>query len=463
MPGVAVIAASTWQVFNAKKMLKVDWDESQASKDNSKEAAARLSKRQGARQIRHCRQGQCGCRVFERGQNGGSFLFLPFLRHATLEPQNTTAWFHDGVMEIWSPTQAPTRGLNQVAAMLKLPPEKVVVHATRVGGGFGRRGTNDAMCEAAAIAMRVKAPVKLVWMREDDQAHDFHRVAGFHSFKGAVDTSGKLSAWQDHFITFTPDGEKPISGGGLPAAEFPANVMTNVRVTQSMMPLKIPCGSWRAPGSNGYAFAIESFIHELALAAGRDHLEFRLEMLGDPRWLEEGNQRALHTGRAAGVIKLAAEKAGWGKEPAQGQRPGARLPFLPSGPCRRSGGDQRGREQEADGAQGHGGGRCRSDREHERRRRPVQGSVLDGLSTMFGQAVDIENGRIKQTNFDTYPLMRMRSAPPVEVHFIQSDFRPTGLGEPALPPLAAAVCNGIFTATGERIRQLPLSRQGYSI
>jgi len=464
MPGVAVIAASTWQAFNAKKALKVDWDESLASKDNSKEAAAQaaeIAKGPGKSVIAD--KGNVDAMFSNAGKTVEAFYSYPFLCHATLEPQNTTAWFHDGMMEIWSPTQAPTRGLNQVAAMLKLPPEKVVVHSTRVGGGFGRRGTNDAMCEAAAIAMRVKAPVKLVWMREDDQAHDFHRVAGFHSFKGAVDPSGKLSAWQDHFITFTPDGEKPISGGGLPAAEFPANVMTNVRVTQSMMPMKIPCGSWRAPGSNGYAFAIESFIHELALAAGRDHLEFRLEMLGDPRWLEEGNQRALHTGRAAGVIKLAAEKAGWGKSLPKGSALGLAFHFCHLGHVAEVAeisvdankklvvhkvtvAADVGPIVNMSGAEGQ-----------------CQGSVLDGLSTMFGQAVDIENGRIKQTNFDTYPLMRMRSAPPVEVHFIQSDFRPTGLGEPALPPLAAAVCNGIFTATGERIRQLPLSKQGYSI
>lgn len=464
MPGVAVIAASTWQAFNAKKALRINWDESQASKDNSTQAAAQAAEpAKGQGKMAIANKGDVDAAFSKAAKTVEAFYSYPFLCHATLEPQNTTAWYHDGVMEIWSPTQAPTRGLNQVAAMLKLPPEKVVIHSTRVGGGFGRRGTNDAMCEAAAIAMRVKAPVKLVWMREDDLAHDFHRVAGFHSFKGAVDGNGKLSAWQDHFITFTPDGQKPVGGGGLPADEFPANVMQNVRVTQSMMPLKIPCGSWRAPGSNGYAFAIESFIHELAVAAGRDHLQFRLEMLGEPRWLEEGNSRALNTGRAAGVIKLAAEKAGWGRSLPKGSGLGLSFHFCHQGHIAEVA------EVSVDAnkkltvhkvwvAADIGPVVNMSGAEAQ-----AQGSVLDGLSTMFGQAVDIENGRIKQTNLDTYPLMRMRSAPPVEVHFIQSDFHPTGMGEPALPPLAAAVCNAIHAATGERIRHLPLSRQGYSI
>jgi isoquinoline 1-oxidoreductase beta subunit len=464
MPGVAVIAASTWQAFNAKKALKIDWDESQASKDNSTEAAAQaaeLAKGSGKAVLSNA--GDVDAAFAKAAKTVEAFYSYPFLCHATLEPMNSTAWYHDGVMEIWAPTQAPTRGMNQVAALLKLPPEKVIVHQTRVGGGFGRRGTNDYMCEAAAIAMKVKAPVKLTWMREDDLAHDFHRVAGFHAFKGAVDGDGKLSAWQDHFITYSPDGERPVGGGNLPANEFPANVLANARLTQTMMPLKIPCGSWRAPGSNGYAFAIESFIHELAVAAGRDHLQFRLEMLGEPRWLEEGNPRALHTGRAAGVIKLAAEKAGWGKPLPKGSGLGLAFHFCHLGHVAEVAevsvdankklvvhkvtvAADVGPVVNLSGAEGQ-----------------CQGSVLDGLSTMFGSAIDIENGRIKQTNFDSYPLLRMRSAPPVEVHFIQSDFRPTGLGEPALPPLAAAVCNAIFAATGERIRQLPLSRQGYSI
>ena len=464
MPGVAVIATSTWRAFNAKKALQVKWDESQASKDNSTEAAARaldLAKGPGDHVIANL--GDVDAAFRNAARIVEAFYEYPFLCHATMEPMNTTAWFHDGTMEIWSPTQAPSRGLSQVAALLKLPEERVVVHQTRVGGGFGRRGTNDFICEAAAIAMKTNGPVKLQWMREDDMAHDFHRVAGFHSFKGALDASGKLTAWHDHLITFSADGNQPVHGGDLSAHEFPANVLTDVRITRSMMPLMIPCGSWRAPGSNGFAYAIEGFIHELAVAAGRDHLEFRLEMLGEPRWLKPGDPASLNTGRAAGVIRLAAEKAGWGKTLPKGRAMGLAFHFCHLGHVAEvaevSVDDKKklivhritvaadiGPVINLSGAEAQ-----------------CQGAALDGLSTMVGHQIDIENGRIRQSNFADYPLLRMRGAPPVDVHFIQSDYSPTGMGEPALPPIASAVCNAIFAATGERVRRLPLSKQGYTI
>jgi isoquinoline 1-oxidoreductase beta subunit len=464
MPGIAIIANSTWAAFTAKKALKIEWDESQAAKENSDELAAKaaaMSKNPGQEVTANV--GDVDAQFAKAAKSIKAYYEYPFLDHATLEPQNATAWFHDGIMELWAPTQQPTRGRTQVMDLLRFPEDKVILHQTRAGGGFGRRGRNDYMCEAALIATRVNAPVKLTWTREDDMAHDFHRAAGFHAFKGAVDEAGKLSAWHDHNVTFTDDGKHPVVGGGLSKTEFPANVLTNVRITQSMIPLKVPCSFWRAPGSNGYAFAIESFMDELAGAARRDPLAFRLEVMGEPRWLEPGNQDALHTGRAAGVLNLVAEKAGWGKRLPKGSGMGLAFHFCHFGHVAEIA------ELSVDTnkkitihkitvAADVGPIVNLSGAESQ-----CQGSVLDGLSTMAGLEVRIENGRIQELNFDHYPILRMRSAPPVDVHFIQSDFAPTGLGEPALPPIAPAMANAIFAATGERIRRLPLSKSGYTI
>ncbi|HSR50431.1 MAG TPA: molybdopterin cofactor-binding domain-containing protein, partial [Acidobacteriota bacterium] len=327
--------------------------------------------------------------------------------------------------------------------------------------GFGRRLVNDYVCEAAAISQKAGAPVKLQWTREDDMAHDFYRVAGFHSFKGAVDSSGKLSAWQDHFITFSNDGERPVAAGSLGRSEFPEYLLSNYRITQSMMPLSTPCGYWRAPGSNGIAFAVQGFLHELAVAAGRDHLEFLLEVMGEPRWMESGNPRALHTGRAAAVIRLAAEKSGWGKPLPEGRGRGLAFHFSHMGHIAEVAevsvnADKRLKVHRVTVAGDVGPIVNLSAAESQ-----CQGSVIDGFSTALGLQVTMEEGRVQEENFHQYPLLGMAATPQVDVHFIQSDYSPTGLGEPALPPVAPAICNAIFAATGQRVRSLPLSKHGY--
>ena len=230
-----------------------------------------------------------------------------------------------------------------------------------------------------------------------------------------------------------------------------------------MLPLATPTGPWRAPGSNAIAFAVQSFHHELAVAAGRDHLEFLLEIMGEPRWLEEGNANALHTGRAAGVIRLAAERAGWGRPLPPGR--GLGLAFYLS---------HAGHFAEVADVSVDGNRRLTIHRvtvagdvgpivNLSGAENQCEGSVMDGLSTMLGQEITMEDGRVQESNFHQYPLMRINNAPVVDVHFVDSDFPPTGLGEPALPPLAPAVCNAIHAATGHRVRTLPLSKDGYRV
>lgn len=463
MPGVAILAKSTWAAMNARRQLEVTWDESGASKDSwSKmvEAARKLAHDPGTKTLDA--KGEIS-KALENATTVEAFYSYPFLAHAPLEPQNCTASFKNGAVEIWAPTQTPDRALELIAGVLGIPEGKVTIHQTRVGGGFGRRLMNDYMCEAAWLSKQAGVPVKLVWNREDDMQHDFYRVGGFHAFKGGVDAAGKLIAWQDHFITFTRDGSEPTIGGSLQPGEFPAQLLPNVHVTQTMMPLRTPTGYWRAPGSCAIAFAVQSFLHECSVAAKRDHLEFLLDIMSAPRWLEPDNAYALNTGRAAAVIKLAAEKAGWGRKLPKGRGLGLAFHFSHAGHFAEvaevSVDENRKLTLHRVTVAGDVGPIVNLSGAESQ----VQGSVIDGFSAAFGQQVTIENGRIQQTNFHQYPLLRIANAPQVDVHLIQSDYAPTGIGEPALPPLAPALCNAIHAATGHRVRSLPLLSEGFTL
>jgi isoquinoline 1-oxidoreductase beta subunit len=467
MPGVAIIANSTWAAFKAKDALKVNWDESGASKDSSAASEAKAKEIAASFPDKpNVNIGNVDTAFAGAAKTIEAYYDYSFVSHSPLEPMNTTAHWHDGMMEIWSPTQQADRGLPMVAAMIGVPDDNVVVHQMRCGGGFGRRLMNDYMMEAAAIAMKVNRPVKLQWKREDDFAHDFYRPGGFHQLKGAIDKNGKLDAWQEHFITYTTDGKTEVSGGNYSANLPNTTLVPNVRRATSMMPLMTPTGPWRGPRDNAQVFVNQSFMHELALASGRDHVQFLLDVVNrdvPELRLKPGPNINFNAQRASGVIKLCAEKAGWGKKRPKGTGLGLAWAFSYGGHVAEavelSVDDQKkitvhkiivvadvGPVINLSGAENQ-----------------AQGGAIDGLSTAMGLEISMEAGRIQQANFGNYPVLRIRSAPPVEVHFIQSDFTPTGLGEPAVPPLAGALGNAIFDATGTRVRSMPLKKLGYSI
>jgi isoquinoline 1-oxidoreductase beta subunit len=469
MPGVAIIAKTTWDAFKAKDALKVEWDESTASKDSLTQAAAKAKELGPTMPTPETNVGDIDAAFSSGAKVVEASYDYAMVSHQQLEPQNSTAWWHDGTMEMWTPSQQSDRGLAMIIKMLKLPDEKVVIHQTRAGGGFGRRLMNDYLCEAAAIAMKVNAPVKLQWKREDDFAHDFFRAGGYHFLKGAVDKSGKLTAFQNHLVSFSADGSRAVSGGGRSNNSFPVDIAPNVRYGVSLMPLKIPCGPWRAPTDNVQMFVIGSFLHELSVAAECDHVEFLLNWFNRPlaKPAAQGPppdlSRTFNPTRAAGVLKLAAEKSGWGKKLPPGHGLGIAFGFSYGGHIAEA------VELSVDSKKkitvhkmivvGDIGPIINmSSAENQ-----AQGGAIDGLSTAMGLEIGVEQGRIQQSNFGEYPILRMPSAPPVEVHFIQSDFRPAGLGEPCVPPLAAALGNAVFAATGERVRTMPFKRAGYTI
>jgi isoquinoline 1-oxidoreductase subunit beta len=464
LSGVAILANSTWAAFQAKKQLQVEWDDAEASSDSWADSVAEARALAAKPSQQTLGEGGDVESAFKDGKTVEGFYTYHYVSHADLEPQNCTAWFKGDSIEIWAPTQTPQAAVDGVAALLGLPKEKVTLHQLRGGGGFGRRLANDSVCEVAVVSKQAGGiPVKVQWTREDDMHFDYYRPGGFHSMKAAVDKSGKLSAWQDHFITFSRDGKGPVSGGTLAPTEFPATLVANNRMLQSMISSRVPTGPWRAPGSNTIAFAIQSFLHECAVTANRDYRDFLLEIMGEPRLAVPGNQRSLHTGRAADVIKLVTEKAEWGREMPKGRALGLAFHYSHAGHFAEVAdvsvdANKKIKVHKIWVAADIGPIVNLSGAENQ-----CQGSVIDALSTAMGLAITFEDGMVEQSNFDKYPIIRIDKAPEVEVHFLQSDNPPTGCGEPAFPPAAPAIANAIYAATGQRVRTLPFRAEGYTI
>ena len=278
--GVAIVADSWWAAQSARKKLQVQWDLGQwASQDSDQNAAEaeELSKQPPARSLRKDGDPDVAFQRTDVKVVEGAFRF-PFIAHSTLEPMNCTAHFQDGKVEMWSNSQLPQTGRQLVSRVLGIPQENVTVHMVRAGGGFGRRCYNDFMAEAAWISKTVGAPVKLLWTREDDIQHDYYRSGGFQYLKAAIDQNGKVAAWRDHFIGYG-EGNTFVGDGAFNPGQFPATVVRDYQVVSSVLPLGLKTGALRAPESNSTAWVIQSFLDDLAHAASKDPLTFRLELL----------------------------------------------------------------------------------------------------------------------------------------------------------------------------------------
>ena len=464
LDGVAIVADSWWAASKAREKLEIAWNEGAAATESTAgfaRDAAKLGKGAPARSLR--RDGDVSAAFSRAARVIEAAYSYPFIPHMALEPQNCTAHVREGKVEIWAPTQNPGAGAELVASTLGIARSDVTVHMTRAGGGFGRRLRSDFMAEAAWIAKAAGAPVKLLWNRQDDMQHDFYRPGGFHFLKGGLDGSGKLISLSDHFVTFGRGGTVADSAAMAPN-EFPAQLVDNLDYGMSLLPLGVPTGPLRAPRSNALAFVFQSFLDELAHAAGKDPLEFHLALLGGRRVLPSASgardpQRDFDTGRMRGVLELVAEKSGWAKRQALSKGTGMGIASYFS---------HLGYFAEIIQATVAASGAVKVDKvwiaadvgsqiiNPSGAENQVQGAALDGIGAALGQAITIERGRVVEANFDAVSPLRINQAAPVEVHFRITDNPPTGLGEPALPPAIPALCNAIFAATGKRIRKLPI-------
>ncbi len=463
LPGVAIVAESTWAALRARRALRVRWDEGATATQSWQgfaEQAERLGPQRGAQLLSE--RGDVEAALAGAAVRVEARYAFPLVAHACLEPLNCTARADAGGVEVWAGTQNPAHARTLIAETFGVPAEAIRLHLMRCGGGFGRRLSSDFILEAVAIAQRAGAPVQLNWTREDDFRHDHLRAGGWHFLRAGLDARGALVAWHDHYLTLGRNGRR-VTGAWIEPDEFPAPWVAQHRVEQSLLECGVPMGFWRAPAANTIAWAVQGFIDELAHAAGRDPLEFRLALLGDADAVRGGHwwqRRAVYrVDRMREVLRIAASKAGWGTPLPRGRGQGiafhhchggyaaqvVEVRVSPSGEltierivsvCDVG-------ELIVNPAGAHA---------------QVVGSIADALAAAWRQQVDLDKGRIVQGNFDSYPMLRMAEMPrSIEVHFVRSANPTTGLGEPALPPLAPALCNAIFRATGKRLRTLPLA------
>lgn len=461
-PGVAIIGRNWWQVNQARTALKAEWDDGFGTDHDSDGYDARARKMLESTGETHKHKGDLDAALAKSTTRVEAVYETPWLPHLTLEPQNCTARPTAKGVEIWAPTQFPNDGRNLVAATLKIDVSDVTVHMRRCGGGFGRRIMNDYMVEAAVIATRAKAAVKLVWPREDDVAHDYYRPGNYHRLRAGLSAKGDVLAYYAHGVSFSRNG-KVVEGGELDVDAAPGLLSPNFRLEQSLIPTIIPTGWLRAPADNTLSFVHESFWDELAVAARRDPVQFRLDHMrasfaqpiAEPT--EEG-EPPFDVRRMAAVLELVAQRSGWShKALPKGVGLGVATFF-----------SHRGYVAEVARVRVDAKGAWKVEKvwvvadvgpiilNPTTAHAQVEGAVIEGVGQLTGE-LRFAKGRAIQSNLTDFRLMRMPMAPEVDVHFHLTNNPPTGLGEPALPPVIPAVANAVFAACGARIRSLPLT------
>jgi isoquinoline 1-oxidoreductase subunit beta len=460
--GVAVVANSFWTAKKGREALKIVWSEG-ATPIESSESITKTLLELSAKTGRVIREdGQFEEAFKQAAQKFEAVYELPFLAHATMEPMNYTAHVQKDKCELWGSTQVPDDIHPLVKTMLNLPDEAITVNIPRSGGGFGRRLNLDYAVDAVMVSKAVEAPVKVIWTREDDLSHDFYRSAGAYHFQAGLDDKGKLVAWRLHAATtshwaFEKNKDSAHTTEVFPD-EFPAGFVPNFKLEYSNPLSNVPIGFLRAPGHNATAFIIESVMDELAHLAKKNPLDFRLELLGaeskEIPYRDHGGN--YHSGRLRTVLETVAEKANFNKNLPSGHFHGlaAHVTFgayvaqIAEVSMQKDGKPKVHKVWAAVD--------CGRIINPSAAKNQIEGGIIDGLGAALYGKITIQNGATVEQNFHQFQLLRIRDAPQVEVHFVNTEETPQGIGEMAYPPIAAALSNAIFAATGRRIRKLPI-------
>jgi isoquinoline 1-oxidoreductase beta subunit len=466
--GVAVVAEGYWPARAGRDALKLEWDEGALATLDDAQVSARLEAlAKGPGHVGR-KVGNGASALATAAKSVDAVYEVPYLAHATMEPMNCTADVRGDGVTLWVPTQfqAGPRLLGggsrgAAAKVAGVAVDRVAVHTTHVGGGFGRRAEMDFVTEACEVSKAVGKPVKVVWSREDDIRHDQYRPAARHELRGGLAADGTALAWTHRIVCpsiiakFIPGWVPgfllhlagPLKGGvdanAIEGAQEIPYAFPHLEVSFSQADLGVPVGFWRSVGNSHTAFAVECFVDEMAGLAGKDPVEFRRGLLsGSPRHL--------------GVLNLAAEKAGWGTPPPAGRFRGVAV--------HGSFGSWVAQVAEVSIEDGK---KVRVHRvvcavdcgqvvNPDTVAAQMEGGIVFGLTAALKGRITLEKGRVKQSNFHDYPLLTMREMPVIEVHIVPSQWEPGGVGEPGTPPIAPAVANAVFAATGKRVRKLPI-------
>jgi isoquinoline 1-oxidoreductase beta subunit len=447
--GVAVVADTYWQAVEGRRALQIAWDEgANATLGDIPGKLAALASQAG---VSARKDGDAAAALATAAKKIDAVYSVPFLHHATMEPMNCTAHVRAGSCDVWAPTQNQTRAQEVAAEAAGVPKDAVRIHTTYLGGGFGRRLESDFVAEAVRLSKAVNAPVKVIWSREDDTQHGFYRPATYNQLAAGLDGQNQPVAWTHHIVAppilikFGPL-ENGIDRTSVHGAKDIPYAIPNVSVDQVAADLPaIPLGFWRSVGQSQNAFVVESFMDEVAAAANRDPYELRRALL-------QQKPRHLRT------LELAATKAGWGSPLPAGHGRGIAIAEWEPTTCAAVaevsvGSDGTVRVHRVVCAVD-----CGAVVNPDTIEAQLQGGVVYGLSAALYGEITIANGRVQQSNFNDYPVLRMDEMPVIEVHIVPSTDALGGIGEPSVPPTAPAVCNAIFAATGKRIRSLPIGK-----
>lgn len=472
--GVAVIASSTWAAFKGREALEITWDEGETAQESTETLRQQFEQLTDAPGMVVRDEGDMETAMSEADRVVEATYELPYLAHATMEPQNCVAHVQNDRVEIWGPMQTPSWAQSSIANALGVEQDAVRVNTTLLGGGFGRRLNPDVPVEAAQISEAIGAPVQVIWKREDDTRHDFYRPASHHRFRAAI-RDGEPMAWMHRLSTPAidtyisgPDAENPEDSEIPGAVDLPYGI-PSIRVEYALAESGVPRGWWRSVEHSFNGFVVNAFLDEVAEACGADPYEFRLELLDqvNPDRLEAVMQEhhgdlgphAFDLERFRNVLTTVAEGANWGEpmEDGRGRGIAVHWSFRTYAAEVVEVSVRSDNEVSVDRVVcAVDCGRVVNPRTVEEQ---IEGGVMYALTASLKDEITIENGRVVQSNFDDYQMLRIDEAPAVDVHIIDSNQPPSGAGEPGVPPLFGALTGAIYDATGTRIRRLPLRNE----